>query len=64
MVFNPTDKAITTKLKIPMYYTGLASKAVVKEKDGVSKVSQLNRNYEIELTVTIPANGNNWFVIE
>ena len=64
MVFNPTDKAITRKLKIPMYYTGLASKAVVKEKDGVSKVSQLNRNYEIELTVTIPANGNNWFVVE
>ncbi len=64
MLFNPTDKAITRKIKIPLYYTGLESKAVVKEKDGVSKTLPLNRNYEIELTVTIPANGNNWYVVE
>lgn len=64
MVFNPTNEAITRKLKIPLYYTGLDSKAVIKEKDNVSKTLPLNRNYEIELTVTIPANGNNWFVIE
>lgn len=64
MVFNPTAEPITRKVIIPLYYTGLESKAIVKEKDGVSKSLTLNRNYEIELTVTIPANGNNWFVIE
>ncbi|OYU65999.1 MAG: alpha-galactosidase [Cytophagaceae bacterium BCCC1] len=64
MVFNPTAEPITRKIIIPLYYTGLESKAIVKEKDGVSKVFSLNRNYEIEITVSIPANGNNWFVIE
>ncbi|MCP9746161.1 alpha-galactosidase [Lacihabitans sp. CS3-21] len=64
MVFNPTAEPITRKIIIPLYYTGLESKAIVKEKDGVSKTLTLNRNFEIELTVTIPANGNNWFVIE
>ena len=64
MVFNPTAEPITRKIIIPLYFTGLESKAIVKEKDGVSKSLTLNRNYEIELTVTIPANGNNWFVIE
>jgi hypothetical protein len=64
MVFNPTAEPITRKIIIPLYYTGLESKVIVKEKDGVSKAFSLNRNYEIELTVTIPANGNNWYVIE
>lgn len=64
MVFNPTAEPITRKVKIPLYYTGLESKAIVKEKDGVSMTFSLNRNYEIELTVTIPANGNNWYIIE
>jgi hypothetical protein len=64
MVFNPTAEPITRKIIIPLYYTGLESKAIVKEKDGVSKSLTLNRNYEIELTMTIPANGNNWYVIE
>lgn len=64
MVFNPTAEPITRKVIIPLYYTGLESKAIVKEKDGVSMTFSLNRNYEIELTVTIPANGNNWYVIE
>ena len=64
MVFNPTAEPITRKIIIPLYFTGLESKAIVKEKDGVSKAFSLNRNYEIEITVSIPANGNNWYVIE
>ncbi|HLO44924.1 MAG TPA: hypothetical protein VK175_11380 [Leadbetterella sp.] len=64
MLFNPTNEVITLKLKVPLYYTGLDSKAMIKEKDDISKSLPLNRNYEIELTVTIPANGNNWYVIE
>ena len=61
MVFNPTNEPITRKIKVPLYYTGLTNKASVKEKDGPAKVLALNRNYEVELTVTIPANGSNWF---
>ena len=64
MVFNPTNEPITRKIKVPLYYTGLTTKASVKEKDGPAKVLSLNRNYEVELTVSIPANGSNWFVIE
>jgi hypothetical protein len=64
MVFNPTTQPITRKVKIPLYYTGIESKANMKEKDGISKAYSLNRNYEIEITVSIPANGNNWYVIE
>lgn len=64
MVFNPSNQAITRKIKVPLYYTGLTSKANVKEKGGSAKMLALNRNYEVELTVSIPANGNNWFVVE
>jgi hypothetical protein len=64
MVFNPTAETIRRKIKIPLYYTGHDTKAIVKEKDGISKTLPINRNYEIELTITIPPNGNNWYVVE
>ncbi len=64
MVFNPTDHVITKKIKIPLYYTGLSEKANIREKEGQSVEYLLDREYEVELTVTIQPNWYNWYVIE
>lgn len=64
MFFNPTNEPITRTIKLPLYYTGLTKSAMIREKEGKSKKYTLNRQYGVELTVTIPANGNTWFVIE
>ena len=64
MVFNPTDKDMVRTITLPLYYTGLTKKAVVKEKDGKPVKYNLDREYNIEMTVNIPANGYNWYVIE
>ncbi|WP_205764395.1 NPCBM/NEW2 domain-containing protein [Arenibacter sp. 6A1] len=64
MVFNPLNKEIVRELKLPLYYTGLTSIAKVREKEGPVKRYRLNRNYEITLKVTIPANSYSWLVIE
>jgi hypothetical protein len=64
LLYNPTHDKITRNIKLPLYYTGLTNQAVVKEKDSVPKKYTLNRNYEIELSVSIDAESYNWFVIE
>jgi hypothetical protein len=64
ILFNPTQKTMIKKIKVPLYYTGLSSKAILKEQDKNSKTLIINRNFEIEVDVTIPANSYNWYVIE
>lgn len=64
MLFNPTKEKITRKIKLPLYYTGLTTIASVKEKDKAARKYSLDRNYEIELQVTIEPESYTWFVIE
>jgi len=64
MFFNPTDKAIHKKIKLPLYYTGLETKANIREKKGDPISYQLKRDYSVELDIEVPANGFTWFVIE
>jgi hypothetical protein len=64
MLFNPTKEKITRTIKLPLYHTGLTTTAVVKEKDKVVKRYSLNRNYEIELPVTIEPESYTWLVVE
>lgn len=63
-VYNPLNEPITRTIKVPLYYTGLTDSAVVKEQNGEGKRLRLNRDYTIELTITIQAKGYNWYVIE
>lgn len=64
MFFNPTDKEITRTIKLPLYYTGLEKKAYIREQENKGKSYKLNRDYTIDLTITIPANEYTWYVIE
>lgn len=64
MFFNPTNKEIIRNIKLPLYYTGLKKKARIKEQEGKWTTVQLNEDCTANLTVTIPANGYTWYVIE
>lgn len=64
MFFNPTDRDITRTIRLPLYYTGLTDVARIREKELAPTTYKLNRDYTVELTVTIPANGYTWYVIE
>jgi hypothetical protein len=64
MLYNPTNTPITRAVKVPLYYSGLSNTAKIREKEGVFKTYNLNRDYSVELKVTIPANSYTWFVIE
>lgn len=64
MVFNPTDKEMTRTIELPLYYTGLTDKALVREQEGKTETYELTRDYKLKLTVKIPARGFTWYVVE
>lgn len=64
MFYNPTDTVMVRTIQLPLYYSGLTQTARVREQEGKPVTYRLDRNYAIELKVTIPANGYTWYVIE
>lgn len=62
LLFNPLNVPLTRRLNIPLYYTGLEKKAVLFN-DREKKTLRLNRQFEVELEVTIPAGGWVWYAI-
>jgi hypothetical protein len=64
MVYNPLEQEVTRTLRIPLYYTGKTATASVSERDGAARTFKLDREYRIELPVSVPARGVTWFVVE
>jgi hypothetical protein len=64
MLYNPQEQPITRTIQLPLYYTGLTQTATIREKEGPSKKYTLDRAYKVPVTVTIPASGYTWLVVE
>jgi len=63
MLYNPTDQPIHKTINLPLFYTGLTRTAFIQEKDSRSKIYRLNRDYDVEYPVTIPAQSYTWLLI-
>jgi hypothetical protein len=63
LLFNPTGETINRQLSIPLYYTGLKSKAFVFEKDKTHQQILMDGKDNLKLEVSIPAGGYTWYVI-
>ncbi|MDP4284598.1 MAG: alpha-galactosidase [Bacteroidota bacterium] len=64
MVYNPLDSSIIRNIKLPLYYTGLTTVARIKEKENKSQLYHLNRDYSVDVSVTIKPHSYTWLVIE
>ena len=64
MLYNPTGEEITRTISLPLYYTGLTRKARISERGGKARSVRLDREYNAEVKVTIPARGYTWLVIK
>ena len=64
MVFNPLDHPVAKTLTLPLYYTGLADTAKIREQEGPAKEYRLDREYHVAVPVEVPAKGNTWLVVE
>jgi hypothetical protein len=64
MVYNPLNKTIDKPLVLPLYFTGLTERARIREKEGKAVIYSLDRNYRVELPMTLAPKSFTWFVIE
>jgi hypothetical protein len=64
MVYNPLEKTVTRELTLPLYYTGLSDKARIREQDGAPLEYKLDRDYRVNIPVSIKGKSFTWFVIE
>ncbi|QZE13926.1 NPCBM/NEW2 domain-containing protein [Halosquirtibacter laminarini] len=64
MFFNPTNTSITEEIKIPLYYTGKASKVKIIDSNGKSYKMKLDRDYNVKLNVTIAPSSYVWYRFE
>ena len=64
MLYNPLDTDITRTIKLPVYYTARHDRLSVRIQEGKPKNYQVDRDYNVTVTVTIPANSYTWLVME
>ncbi len=64
MVFNPLDHDVTERLALPLYFTGLTDTALIAEKDGPPREYTLDRAFNVEVEVSVPAHGNTWLLVD
>ncbi|MEE2639707.1 MAG: hypothetical protein VX768_03715 [Planctomycetota bacterium] len=64
IVFNPLKEAISRKLKVNLYYTGLTDQAKVTDGAGRQQSAKLNRDYTAGILTEVPAEGMSWYLIE
>ena len=64
MLYNPLDRAIERSVKLPVYYTGKHDVIEIREKNGTPRPYKADRNYEVVVEVSIPANGYTWLALE
>ena len=64
MLYNPLDESITRNIKLPLYYTGLENVAKVKLKGKPASNYKLERDFSINLEITIEAKSSTWIIIE
>jgi len=65
MIFNPTNSVISRKITLPLYYTGITSKALLKHKGSEpGKIYALERDYSITVELTMKPMTITWYLIQ
>jgi hypothetical protein len=64
LLYNPLNEKITRTIQVPLHYTGITKFAMVAEQTKTPKKYLLDQNQFITITVSIPAEGYTWLLIE
>ncbi len=62
ILFNPLKQAVTRKISIPLYYTGITHTAIV-DMNGKKTTYVLSRDYSIQVNITIQPETYTWFTV-
>jgi len=63
-LFNPLDEPIRRTVTLPLYYTGLTTQASVRIDGSAPLRYALDRHFNVQVEVSIPARGSVWLLIE
>ena len=64
MVFNPTTQHISRNLTLPLYYTGITSKALLtQEGKEPGRVYTLDGDYSISVPLDMPGKSITWYLV-
>lgn len=63
-IYNPLNKAIERTITLPLYYTGIADKALVSVCGSSKQAYDLDRNYTITIKLQLEPKSYNWITIE
>lgn len=63
-LFNPFDEPIQRTITLPLYYTGLTTRAVIRIDGAAPRRYTLDRQFNVQVDVTIPARGSIGLVIQ
>ncbi|WP_205687029.1 LamG-like jellyroll fold domain-containing protein [Chitinophaga rhizosphaerae] len=63
IAFNPTDHDIVKTVSVPLYYTGVKSKAGITGSDGRQWNVALRDGAVADIKLSIPAGGFGWYLI-
>jgi hypothetical protein len=64
MVYNPTKNKVDKTLKLPLYYTGLTEKAMIREQEWESVEYKIDREYNVCVPLKMDPMSITWFVVE
>ena len=65
VVFNQNPNiAANTTIRVPLYYSGLDTTAVVSREGGQPEMMRLARDWSVNLPVVMPPNSVAWWVFE
>jgi hypothetical protein len=64
ILYNPLKENIRRTIKLPLYYSGLSKEVNILEK-GKNKITKtMDRNYQVQIECTIPAESYTWLLIQ
>lgn len=63
MVFNPTSSAIAHNLTLPLYYTGISTKATVLQEGAQGTMYTLDREYKVSIPINMAAQSITWYLV-
>jgi hypothetical protein len=64
VIYNPLDRPIERTVRLPLYYTGLTNRAVMRIQDGPRRRVRLDRDYSVQVPLALPARDCTWVSLE
>ena len=66
VIFNPTSEAISKRLAVPLYYTGLTKTALISGQSTDQRWTRhtLSRSYRVQIKVALQPQSLAYFIVK